>query len=640
MEEDKNKLDKLNEKLYSRTKYREPSNKRSPVKSFDSSSVEEKWQTPDLDEMLKHEIAGAKPHPFVKKIFIFALIFFIAAVGVASFVFFGKSTFISSKNVDINVLGPATVLAGGVLELGVGITNTNNADLEFAELTVQHPSGSRNPENTVEALTYTRDNLGVIKSGGETVRNIRTVLLGSPGETKEIKFSVEYKVKGSNATFHKDKIFEITIGETPVTLVIESPESATSGEEFSTTVTINMRSGEVLRNAVLKVEYPYGYNTTSATPSAVMDNNLWSLGDLAPGDEKKITIKGRIVGEDQEERTFRFYVGVADGSGTNYNPRVIVTSAFNTVGIERQPIGLEVTFNGDNVSTYIAPAARPVALAIKYTNNLPYKIFNPRLEVVISGTALDKSSVVVGNNGTYDQTRSRVSWDLRNSSGQPELGPGEKGSVSLRLASLTGVLLPASARDIRLDLAISGVPLTGVGQETLVIKETRNVKISSQVNFTSKILYSLGSFANRGPIPPKVGEETTYTVVFSVGNTQGDINNAKITASLGPGVRWLGASSFESEDISYDEASNLVTWDMERLLSDTGFASASREISFQIALTPSLSQVGTAPNLVTGIVFTGRDNASDSPVAVTNPPLTTRLSNDPVFIQGDDIVVK
>ncbi|MGB3922067.1 MAG: hypothetical protein WBL19_02170, partial [Minisyncoccia bacterium] len=189
MEEDKNRLDKLNEKLYSRTKYREPSNKRSPVKSFDSSSVEEKWQTPDLDEMLKHEIAGTKPHPFVKKIFIFALIFFIAAVGVAGFVFFGKSTFISSKNVDINVLGPATVLAGGVLELGVGITNTNNADLEFAELTVQHPSGSRNPENTVEALTYTRDNLGVIKSGGETVRNIRTVLLGSPGETKEIKFS-------------------------------------------------------------------------------------------------------------------------------------------------------------------------------------------------------------------------------------------------------------------------------------------------------------------------------------------------------------------------------------------------------------------------------------------------------------------
>ncbi len=640
MADERNRLDKLNETLYSRTKYREPSDKRSPVKNLESPEVEEKWQTPGLDELLKHEIAGARPHPLIKKIFVFAIIFFLAAVVVAGFVFFGRSTFISSKNVDINILGPATVSAGDVLELGVTISNTNNADLEFTELTVQHPPGSRNPENTVEAQTYTRDNLGVIKAGGETVRNISTVILGSPGETKELKFSVEYKVKGSNATFYKDKIFEITIGETPIVLSVDSPEAATSGEEFVTTVNVNMKSGEIMKNAVLKVEYPYGFSVTNAVPGAVSDGNIWALGDLLPGDKKTITIKGRILGEDKEERTFRFYVGVADGSGTNYNPRVIVTSAFNTVAIERQPINIEVSFNGETTSTYIAPAARPINLSIRYTNNLPDKILNPRMDLTISGAALDRSSVDIGHNGSYNQGAAKVSWQLRNQLGQAELAPGERGTVSMRLASLSGAALPVGSHEIRLDFSITGVPLVGVGQKTLVINETRTIKISSQVNLTSKILHSLGSFANRGPIPPKVGEETTYTVVFNVGNTQGDIVNAKVSANLGPGVTWLGASSFASEDISYDSGSNTVTWNMDKLLSDTGFSSAPREISFQIALVPSLSQVGTAPNLVSGIVFTGRDSASGNNIMLTQAPLTTRLTNDPDFIQGDDIVVK
>jgi len=53
-----------------------------------------------------------------------------------------------------------------------------------------------------------------------------------------------------------------------------------------------------------------------------------------------------------------------------------------------------------------------------------------------------------------------------------------------------------------------------------------------------------------------------------------------------------------------------------------------------------VSQIGTAPNLVTGIVFSGTDTLSGTTVTVTSPPMTTKLLNDPAFIQGNDIVVK
>ena len=638
-EKEKGKIEGLNDTLYSRTRYRNPLDKRSPVKEFELSEVEEKWQTPELDEMLKHERIPHKISPLMKKVFILALLFFIATVGVAGFVFLGGANFVSSKNVDIGVLGPTTVSAGEVLELGVTISNTNNADLEFANLSIQYPQGSRNPDNTAEPLTYTKDNLGVIGAGAETVRNVRMVLLGPSGEIKEIKLSVEYKVKGSNATFYKDKVFEITIGNAPITFTVENPPSTTSGEIFTTTVSITLNSTDVLKNVVLKAEYPYGYSVIDATPAAVADSNIWALGDLSPRDKKTILIRGQLTGENKEERTFRFYVGVSDGSSAASNLKIVIVSQLDTVVIDRPSIGLDVLFNGENVPTYIAPAARVISTYIKFQNNLPDKLLNPHLEVSLSGAALDKLSVTPGDNGLYDPGSSKIVWNLGNTLGLPELAPGEGGQVILRFSSLSSLSLPGGNNDIALGLSITGMQVDVVGRP-VVVKETRTVRVSSQINFSSRILRSLGPFANQGPIPPKVGEETTYTVAFSIGNTQGALTDAKVTASLGQGVSWLGASSFTNEDISYDSSSNTITWNMGLLPSNTGFSSAARELAFQIALTPFLGQIGTTPSLVTGIVFSGRDTLTGNMVTVNNPPLTTRLTADPVFIQGDDIVVK
>src|SRR3989344_2706534 len=638
--EEKSKIEGLDEKLYSKIRYRAPLDIRKPAKELESPEVEEKWQTPELDEMLKHERIIPTLNPFMKKIFIIALLFFVAAIGVAVFVFIGGANFVSSKNVDISVLGPATIRAGEVLELGAIISNTNNADLELVNLSIQYPQGSRSSDDTTKSLTYTKDELGIIGAGAETIRNVRTVLLGSSGEIKEIKFSVEYKVKGSNATFYKDKIFEITIGDAPITLTIENPPFTTSGDKFTTVVSITSNSTDVLKNVVLKAEYPHGYSVTDATPEALADNNIWTLGDLIPKSKKTITIHGQIIGENREERTFRFYVGVSDESKASPDLGVTIASLSNTIAINRPSIGLNVLFNGESVPVYIAPDARSISTSIEFRNNLSEKMFNPRLEVSLIGASLDKSSVTVGNNGIYNPINSKIVWNLMNNFGLPELAPGEGGKVTLRFSSLSSLALSGGNHEIKLNFSMTALQVGAAGQLPLAISETRTIKISSQVSFSSRVLHTLGSFANYGPIPPKAKEETTYTIVFGVGNTQGDLSEAKVSAKLGRGVSWLGGSSFASGGLSYDAPSNTVTWNLGTLVSGTGFLSATLEQSFQIALTPLANQIGTVPFLLTDIVFSGRDTVSGDMVTTSNPPLTTRMTSDPAFIQGDDIVVK
>ena len=637
--DEKSRVEGLNDVLYSRTRYKDPNDKRSEVKELETPDVVEKWQSPSLDEMLTHERVVTEVKPFMKKFFVFALLFFVATILVAGFVFMGGANFISSKNVDIEVVGPTLASAGEVLDLAVTISNKNNSDLEPAFFSVQYPSGSRDPEDTSKSLTYTKTDLKVVGAGDESVQNVRLALIGSIGEVKELKFSVEYKVKGSNATFYKDKIYEVTIGDSPLTLTIESPGSVTSGETFTTNVVVSHKSTEVLRNVMLRGEYPYGYSVTGATPEAIADNNVWSLGDLSPGATKRIAIQGRLLGEDQDERTMRFYAGVSDNSSLNPNFKTIILSTQKTLAIERPFLELFASFNGENTETYVAPAGQPIATNLRFTNNLPEKIINPKLEVRLTGNALNKESVLPLAGGVYNESNNQLNWILAGSQGIAELSPGESGVVSFNFASIPEEALMSGSREIGLQLILTGTP---VGDpQPLTVTERRTVKIASQVTLSSKALYSVAPFvANTGPIPPQVGKETTYTVIWTIGNTQSDLHEAKVTAKLGNGVKWVNVHSTESENASYDATNNTITWDLGTLMSGTGFSTPPREIIFQIALTPSPIQVGIAPVLVNNISFSAYDRTLNKPVTVNNPAVSTRLTSDPAFIQGDDIVVK
>jgi hypothetical protein len=564
-------------------------------------------------------------------------LFFLATVFVAGFVFFGGANFISSKNLDIEVVGPTTASAGQAIELGVTVENNNNTDLEVANLSIQYPQDTRDPQDSSKGLTFTKTDLGVIKAGGEANRNVGMVLLGSVGEIKEIKLSVEYKVRGSNATFYKDKVYQITIGDAPLSLTVESPPKVSSGESFTSVVNVTLNSTEPLKNVMLRAEYPYGFSFDTSSQSALTDNNVWALGDLSPGASKKIEIRGRLVGENQDERTFRFYVGVAAEGGASANFKTVLVSAQETVAIERPSISLSASFNGESVPTYVAPAGQNISTAIHFQNNLPEKLLNPRLEVKLSGTSLNTYTVVAQNNGLYSPGTGRINWIIANALGALALSPGEGGIVTFSFASYPETLSSGN-KDINLTITFSG---TSAGDnKPVTVSETRTIKIGSQVSFSSRAVHTIGPFSNIGPIPPQVGKETTYTVIWSVGNTSNDLKEAKITAKLGSNVKWVGANSSASESVEYNQSTNTVTWNLGTLPSGVGFSTAPRDAAFQISLTPTSSQVGSAPTLVTGISFSAFDESLNKGITVSSAPLTTRTTSDPAFIQGDDIVVK
>jgi hypothetical protein len=157
---------------------------------------------------------------------------------------------------------------------------------------------------------------------------------------------------------------------------------------------------------------------------------------------------------------------------------------------------------------------------------------------------------------------------------------------------------------------------------------------------TGRSLYSRGPFKNTGPIPPHAEEVTTYTVVLNARNTQNDISNGKVTAQLGSNVMWLGKVSPSTETVSYDELKKTIIWDIGTLPSGSGFDAVAREVNVQLSLTPSIGQVGNSPILLTNILFSGKDAFTQAEVTSSADPVTTKISTDPTYVQGDELVTK
>ena len=172
--------------------------------------VQKTWNTKDAEISSESTLDSpnvSKSNMF-KKLFIFSVIFFVGALGVASVLFFSGENIVSSDNVDINVLGPVSVAGGDELSLQISITNNNNTDLKYTDLLVEYPDGAREASDASKDLKRSRESLGVIKSGGNVNKIIRTVMYGQEGSSKVIKITVEYRVDGSNAIFVKSKIYK------------------------------------------------------------------------------------------------------------------------------------------------------------------------------------------------------------------------------------------------------------------------------------------------------------------------------------------------------------------------------------------------------------------------------------------------
>ncbi len=548
--------------------------------------------------------------------------------------------------VDLFIDGEPAVKAGETLTLQVLVANRNPVALQSVDFIVEYPAGTRLPADLTKTLTRTRSSLGAINPGAAASQTIKAVVFGEKGTEQEIRVTIEYRLADSNAIFDKTATFRYDLSDSPLTLSADWPTEVNAGQLLTLVFEIQNNSAVPLKDIVIKGDYPPGFIFRSAAPApAVGRSDFWRLGELAVGGSRRLAVTGLVEGQHEDPKSFRFSAGTAK---TNVAGEIdlVYGELFKIVTIKRPAVSLTLVLNGEAAAgELVADSGELLRADITWINNSPTEITDGKIETRLKGEILDPRSVTVAD-GFWQSVDNLIVWQKRTKPSLARLAPGGASQVSFTFATRPLLDSEISRRLIQnpnliLEIRFTGRQVAaGLPDEQIESAISQKIKINTILQLAAAALYSDGPFDNIGPLPPKVGAETTYTIVWSVINSSNLVREARVKATLPTYVRWLGAVAPAEEAISFNEATGEVVWDLGVVEAGRGVATAAREAAFQIAFRPSLSQVGETPVLVVSPTLSGVDTFTGEVLTyAARRSLDTRLLNDSGFRSGDERVV-
>jgi hypothetical protein len=580
------------------------------------------WQ--DVPQVPEAPITQKKRFNVAGLFFGLATLFFVLSAGIAGYFFYFGGNTVSPNKIAVEIQGPTSIAGGETIPLSIKVVNRNPVALENASIEIEFPPNARSASNTTETLPRYTEKLGSIESGATITRSIKAVLFGGKGDSIILPVTISYSTPNSKSVFVKKTSYPIEITATPLDLQVDALTESVSGKTVVFTVAVRSNAPASIQNVVVKADTPYGFALTSS--SVPQSNSSFLLGTLAPGSSKTVSIVGTLSGQEGENKVFNFSVGTANGP-MDGALAVTYMSHSNTIALRAPFIATTFTLNNDSSENLVASAGGRQNVSISYKNTLPTSVSNVRVEVAISGSAVDYDSITA-TRGFYRSVDHTVVFAPDTDSALANLAPNASGIGAFNFAALPASKI-AGTPTMTFVITVSGTRMSETNvPESVSASLTRTAKVTSGVLVTASSAYSSGPFQNTGPIPPKANEATTYSILWAVNNQGSAIADASMTATLPNYVSYAGKTSGQGT-VTYDVASRTITWKIGNLAQQERMNGA-----FQVSIVPSISQRGSAPNLTSAPSFSGHDRFAGVSVTATGEAATTETKGDPGYVSA------
>ncbi len=163
------------------------------------------------------------------------------------------------------------------------------------------------------------------------------------------------------------------------------------------------------------------------------------------------------------------------------------------------------------------------------------------------------------------------------------------------------------------------------------------MSLNSDASFKAEARYfdQDGAPLGSGPLPPKVGETTSYRVLWLITNGLHDLEDISVSTTLPSNVEWDDFSSADLGSVVFDTGTRTVRWTVSNMPNDVQTVRA----SFSLSITPTDEEVGEFIKLTTGSSLQARDGETGSAIERQNDELTTELETDD-YAQNKGIVTQ
>ncbi|MEK9134749.1 MAG: hypothetical protein AAB451_00360 [Patescibacteria group bacterium] len=553
----------------------------------------------------------------MRKLFI-VLIILAAIGGLVGFWNYQRNTY--SKDVlKLEILGPDQVILGEISEYTVKYKNNGNFRLDNPELIFAPPDHSLSGDQVVGRQILGKEKLGeAIYPGEEKAFTFSVRLLGKEGEARTAKATLSYQPKGLKARYESSTTFTSNIKSVPLTLEFDLPSKAESAQDFTFRLNYFSNINSLLTDLRVQLEYPVDFEFLESSPKS-LDKTEWDIPVLNKSQGGRVEISGKVSGDVGSAKIFKAKLGIWKNGEF-----VLLKEAEGGVEITKASVFLRQEIN--NNPKYPASPGDWLHYEVFFKNIGDDALTNLFIVNKLEGDAFDFNTIK-SDSGIFKSGDNSIVFDWKRVAKLQYLAPTEEGKVDFWVR-------------VKDDLGNVKNPVLRNKVFASQVEEEFVTKIGSKMEAIQKGYFQDEVFGNSGPLPPRGGETTTYTILWQAKNYYSDVRDVKMKATLPQGVELTGKifPEEEAQKFTFDSESREIVWSLGNLERGKGVLNSPPNFSFQVAFTPTVSQRGQTPNIIGQVQITGEDTWTESTLEATAPVINTTLPDDKTITPALGIV--
>jgi uncharacterized repeat protein (TIGR01451 family) len=576
---------------------------------------------PELVDIIKQR--GARRRRVLIRLGMLGVVVAVFVAAAAATVLYRRTQQVTEAQIGISINAPGEFTAGENITYTISYENNSRVAWENVEILFDPPTGFRYQSSQPEAKPSGHQFIlpvGSLPSGQRGEVTISGQLIGELNSNvlarSEISISPVNFVK---ARLTRSETVNTTIVAVPLEISVEATNNAADGERLLATFRVRNTSNAVLDGVVLRLLPADGLQFAAEDEDFSADfsvlDSWWRLPQMQPLEEATRTAVLHISGKAGERRTVE-----AQGSIINEEDVFVLRQISHLITVSASELSVEQFYGGSD-QPQVVIAGQKLQGVVKYKNVGTVGLKNVIVKVKFEGEGFDAATLDL-RQGAYAPTNRTITWTAAS---VPELAavlPQQGGELNYDFSILPIDQFPTddSAKNQSLisSATIDSPDLpTPTGQERRVISDRLELPIGTDITLQVDAFYDDGrlGLVSSGPLPPKIGEQTTYTIRFRLGSTLNDIGDVRLVAVVPDGVQYMNSTYKTTGDVQFNERTGEITWSLPLLDGLTGRGKPAQELHVQVGITPGENLRGEEIQLLQSAITEAIDLYTDANVS-------------------------
>lgn len=502
-------------------------------------------------------------------------------------------------------VAPHEVISGASSTLVITYQNNTNEPLRNASLSLSFPkhfllqSVSSNGTNVNTQQIPLHD----IPIDGTGTIHIQGVMFGDVDGEQVFKSTLAF-TRGKETDIQDQKTTSYTFSPIRSTLSLDLtlPEQVISSQTMTGAITYKNTGSIDYKKIQIKPEWPDGF--TFKDTSVQMQNGAFVISNIKAGSSGSIHFTGKL-GTVPDQLSFRFLPSFTF-EADQYKQEVL------TKNVPILPAQIQLTqFVETNILTPGTDA----------TFHIVYKHIGKEVLRNVEITFTSRDPFITKH------THRVLSVDT--------LNPGDEGDLTFQIpiqdSVATSLLTSYENIHVRTN-AVARYSLDRLHDDLLTTSgDELRTPLTTPLNIESFARYTSpgGDQIGRGPLPPRVGQKTSYWIFWNVDGTTNPLQNTVMEGILPANVSFSGnTTASEDEGVTFDPVTRKITWDIAQIPPTLNPESKVYSVAFEVILTPKTEQIGSPALLLQNTHFQGKDAITGVVQNISKPNITTNLTAD------------